>query len=96
MMRIILIEIIFFKFVVPVYLIVRSRTHLPALWVDSEQKSLMFSMSKPSFIPRQVISKYQTEDQSPTVKPNKKQVKANSVTIQVLVHDGDDRLPTVE
>ena len=72
MLRIILIEIIFFKFLIPVYLIVQSRTHLPALWVDSEQKYLKFSMSKPSFIPRQVISKYQTQDQNPTVKSNKK------------------------
>ena len=95
MMRIILIEVIFFKFLIPVYLIVCSRTHLPALWVDSEQKHLMFYMSKPSFIPRQVISKYQIQDQSPTVKSNKKQVKANSVIINISVYDDDERLPAV-
>ena len=70
MLRNILIENIFFKFVIPVYLIVHSRTHLPALWVDSEQKYLIFSMTKPSFIPRPVVSKYQTHDQSLNVQSN--------------------------
>ena len=58
-LRVILVENIFFKFLVPLYLLIQSRSKLPSLWADEDQRKLKFFMTSPSFIPRPVITKYQ-------------------------------------
>ena len=63
MLRTILIENIFFKSLVPVYLILQSRTHLKSLWADRQPERLRFFMSTQKIIGRPVISKYQTTEQ---------------------------------
>ena len=63
MLRTILIENIFFKSLVPVYLILQSRTHLKSLWADRQPERLRFFMSTHKIIGRPVISKYQTTEQ---------------------------------
>ena len=63
MLRTLLIENIFFKSLVPVYLILQSRTHLKSLWTDRQPERLRFFMSTQKIIGRPVISKYQTTEQ---------------------------------
>ena len=62
MLRTILIENIFFKSLVPVYLILQSRTHLKSLWTDKQPERLRFFMSAQKIIGRPVVSKYQPTD----------------------------------
>ena len=49
MMRIIFIENLAFKFVFPLLLIWSSKSNLPALWSDREERRLDFFMTKPTF-----------------------------------------------
>ena len=65
LMKIIFIENIFFKCLIPVYLLHCSRRHYPNLWVDRKPRKCNFFMTAPSFIARPVISKYQTENHKP-------------------------------
>ena len=58
-LRVIIVENIFYKFLVPLYLLIDSRSKLPLLWADEEQRKLKFFMTAPSFISRPVITKYQ-------------------------------------
>ena len=60
LLKIIFIENIFFKFLIPVYLLSSSRRHYPILWVDRRQKTNDFFMTTPSFKARPIFSKYQT------------------------------------
>ena len=62
MLRVIFIENIFFKFLVPIYLLKNSRTNLPLLWAERNLRKQDFFRTVPSFIPRRVISRYQTEN----------------------------------
>ena len=59
MLRVILVENIFFKFLVPLYLLQNSKTSLPSLWVERDWRRLEFSMTSQSLIPRPVVSKYE-------------------------------------
>ena len=53
MLRTILIETIFLKFLLPILLIINSKHHLPELWVDGcHQRTIPFSMTTPTFIAR--------------------------------------------
>ena len=53
MLRTILIESIFLKFLFPILLIINSKHHLPELWVDGcHHRAIPFSMTTPTFIPR--------------------------------------------
>ena len=61
MLRIILIENLAFKFVFPLLLLWSSKSHLPALWSDREERRLDFFMTTPSYEARPVVFKYQTE-----------------------------------
>ena len=63
MLRTILIENIFFKTLVPLYLILQSRTHLKSLWADKQPERRRFFMSKQNIVGRPVISRYQSTDQ---------------------------------
>ena len=62
LLKTILIENIFFKCLIPVYLLLSCRRHYPALWVDRELRKCDFFMTPPSFISRPVVSKYQTNN----------------------------------
>ena len=64
MLRIILIENLAFKFVFPLLLLRSSRSHLPALWADRDDRRLDFFLTKPSFEARPVVFTYQTERRS--------------------------------
>ena len=61
MMRNIFIENLAFKFVFPLLLIWSSKSNLPALWSDREERRLDFFMTKPTFETRPVVFKYQRE-----------------------------------
>ena len=61
MMRIIVIENLAFKFVFPLLLLRSSRSYLPALWSDREERRLDFFLTPPSYEARPVVFKYQTE-----------------------------------
>ena len=60
LLKIIFIENIFFKCLVPVYLLLSSRRHYAILWNDRKPEKCNFFMTQPSFIARPVISKYKT------------------------------------
>ena len=51
-LRTIFIENLFFKCLIPTHLLLQSRTHLEALWVDTQSKKINFFLTSPSFIPR--------------------------------------------
>ena len=60
LLKIIFIENIFFKCLVPVYLLLSSRRHYAILWNDRKPEKCNFFMTQPSFVARPVISKYKT------------------------------------
>ena len=60
MLRIIVIENLTFKFVFPLLLLRSSKSYLPALWSDREERRLEFFMTTPSYEARPVVFKYQT------------------------------------
>ena len=64
MMRNIFIENLAFKFVFPLLLIWSSKSNLPALWSDREERRLDFFMTKPTYVARPVVFKYQRERRS--------------------------------
>ena len=45
MLRVILVENIFFKFCVPLYFLIDSKTKLPSLWIDRDERRLNFFMT---------------------------------------------------
>ena len=45
MLRVILIENIFFKFLLPLYFLVGSRTSLPSLWAQQDDRKLKFFLT---------------------------------------------------
>ena len=94
MFRIILVENIFFKFLVPLLIILRSRRKLKTLWAEREAGKLEFFLTPPSLIARPVISKYPVCQQTvlSTVKPSQ-------VKIIATIHntsDQPDSLPPVD
>ena len=62
MMRVILNENLAFKFIFPLLLIWSSKSHLPALWADREERRLEFFLTTPSYEARPVVFKYPTEE----------------------------------
>ena len=68
LLKIIFVENIFFKCLIPVYLILCCKRNYATLWVDRKYKKLNFFMTRPSFIARPVVSKYQTNSESSEVK----------------------------
>ena len=64
MLRIILVENIFFKFLVPLFIILLSRRRVQALWAEREARKLEFFQTLPSFIARPVVYKYPTSGQT--------------------------------
>ena len=94
MFRIILVENIFFKFLVPLLIILHSRRQLKTLWAEREAGKLEFFLTPPSLIARPVISKYPVCQQTvlSTVKPSQ-------VKIIATIHntsDQPDSLPPVD
>ena len=63
MLRVIFIENIFFKFLVPLYLLQNTGTNLPSLWAERNYRNQDFFMTVRKLTPRQVISKYQVESE---------------------------------
>ena len=63
-LRTIFIENLFFKFCVPLYLLLQSQRHLQSLWLDTKPRNLSFWMTEPSLITRPVVSKYQLDHHS--------------------------------
>ena len=61
MLRIIFIEILAFKFLFPLLLLRSSKSHLPALWADREERRLDFFMTNPSYQARPVVFTYPRE-----------------------------------
>ena len=52
MLRILVIENIFFKVLFPMFLIIRTRSSLPALWSNTDDRKVEFFMTKSTFKPR--------------------------------------------
>ena len=63
MWRTILIENIFFKFIIPVFLIIYSKLHLKSLWSDQDYRNINFFLSSSSYEARPVVSKYSNKFQ---------------------------------
>ena len=59
LLRVILVENIFFKFLVPLYLLQNSKTSLPSLWAERDWRRLEFSVTSQRLVARPVVSKYQ-------------------------------------
>ena len=68
LMKIIFIENIFFKCLIPVYLLLCCKQNYAILWVDRKQKKMNYFMTPPSFIARPVVSKYQTNNHNKVMK----------------------------
>ena len=105
-LRIILIENIFLKFLLPILLIINSKTRLPALWVDKHHRRLEFFTSSPSFIPRRPPPPPPLPLPPPPPPPPVVRVQvtpdvreARKVKVSVQVHAGEEpagTLPPVE
>ena len=63
MLRVIFIENLFFKFLVPLYLLHNTGTNLPSLWAERNYRNQDFFMTVRNLTPRQVISRYQVENE---------------------------------
>ena len=63
MLRVIFIENLFFKFLVPLYLLHNTGTNLPSLWAERNYRNQDFFMTVRKLTPRQVISRYQVENE---------------------------------
>ena len=100
MLRVIFIENIFFKFLVPLYLLQNSRTSLPALWAERNCRKQKFFITALSLTPRQIISRYQEdisryqeEEREPEIKSS---FNRGVVYIRNSCLDVDMDIPTVE
>ena len=100
MLRVIFIENIFFKFLVPLYLLQNSRTSLPALWAERNCRKQKFFITALSLTPRQIISRYQEdisryqeEEREPEIKSS---FNRRVVYIRNSCLDVDMDIPTVE
>ena len=99
MLRVIFIENIFFKFLVPLYLLQNSRTSLPALWAERNCRKQKFFITALSLTPRQIISRYQEdisryqEEEAPEIKSS---FNRRVVYIRNSCLDVDMDIPTVE
>ena len=71
MLRIIFIENIFFRFLVPIYMIIDGKSKLPALWVENHERKLKFFMTRFVPSPRQVVTRY---NEAPIQTQRKKKV----------------------
>ena len=82
MLRLICIENIFFRFLLPIYMIIDSKSKLPALWVENHERKLQFFMT--SFVPspRQVVTRYHKEKKAP-IRRNRKVTFGKDVIINI-------------
>ena len=87
MMRVIFIENLAFKFIFPLLLIWSSKSHLPALWTDREERRLDFFLTNPSYEARPVVFKY------PTGRRSRSNVN-RFVTVTLHISDSYYGLPT--
>ena len=95
MLRTIFIENLFFKCLVPVYLLFQSKTRLPSLWMEDSPRKIDFYMTKSSFTPRPVFIKT-FRNQKEEARPLRKSRPLQTI---VTMHspDGHPRsLPSVE
>ena len=79
MLRVILVENIFFKFCVPLYFLIDSKTKLPSLWIDRDERRLNFFMTAQELRPfkdleNQTKCIHQISNQSPTTKSSTSKV----------------------
>ena len=87
MLRTILIENIFFKSLVPIYLILQSRKHLKSLWTDKQPEPLRFFMSTQKIIGRPVVSKYQpTEPETSAAADHDGRQRRNRRHVTITLH----------
>ena len=59
MSRIILFQMIFLKFLIPILLIINSKHNLPELWSETNPKPVPFLMRTPSLVPRPELPRLQ-------------------------------------
>ena len=67
LLKMIFIENILFKCLVPVYLLLSSRRHYAILWNDRKPEKCNFFMTQPSFVARPVISKFKNKNNENSV-----------------------------
>ena len=101
-LRTIFIENLFFKCLFPTHLLLQSRTHLKALWVDTQPKKINFFVTSPSFIPRsglvirETLNNQQIIEVSTRHRPDCQHSLNNSVTIRIHQHeDPENELPGI-
>ena len=82
MLRVIFIENLFFKFLVPLYLLHNTGTNLPSLWAERNYRNQDFFMTVRNLTPRQVISRYQVDNERD---PEGEERGGSSSTLHVLL-----------
>ena len=72
--RLIFVENILLRFLIPLYLIFDSRTRLPALWAENPERKLEFFMTSFKPQPRPVVTKFKEPQKAPVLSQKKKMV----------------------
>ena len=105
LLRIIFIENVFFKCLIPVYLLHCACHRYTLLWVDRNPRQLEFFMTAPSYIARPVISKYQSNHHNYLPEQQVKEMSSlrnttqNAGHIVITIHAPEDQgcsLPQIE
>ena len=99
MFRLIFIENICFRFLVPLYLIFDSKSKLPALWAENTERKLDFFMTSSKLWPRPVVTRFKEPQKAPILSQRKKKVTfGNDVVINIcnIVNETRISLPDVE
>ena len=99
-LRTIFIENLFFKCLFPTHLLLQSRTHLKALWVDTQPKKINFFVTPPSFIPRSGLVIRETLDNQQIIEVSTRHRPDSqhplNMTIRIHQHeDQENELPEI-
>ena len=101
-LKTIFVENLFFKCLIPTYLLLQSRTHLKTLWVDTQPKKINFFVTPPSFIPRsglvirETLNSQQIIEASKTHRPDSQHSLINTMTVIIHKHeDQENELPGI-
>ena len=91
MFRIIFIENIFFKCLIPVLLLRRSRRDLRSLWANSQPRKISFFITPSSLIPRPVITRFHSTMTRESPEPGAIRYPNTHVTIVIHTSEADGR-----
>ena len=87
MLRIVLVENIFLKFLLPIILIINTKMTLPSLWTDVTHRRIGFFMTKSSFVPRYRAASQTAAPHQPFSKQKYRQKRISSSLATIAEYD---------